>query len=87
MGYTSEVIGDKPARAGLQNLGVPDTFEPDSERETATREAPRSSEQHCAAVLATAMDAIISLDQDHRIKLYNRAAEELFGYSAGRAIG
>jgi formate hydrogenlyase transcriptional activator len=48
---------------------------------------PRSSEQHCATVLATAMDAIISLDQDHRIKLYNRAAEELLGYIAGRAIG
>jgi hypothetical protein len=30
MGYTSEVIGDKPARAGLQNLGVPGIFEPDS---------------------------------------------------------
>lgn len=38
-------------------------------------------------LLAAAGDAIISMDSDHRIRLFNRQAEVIFGYSASEAIG
>lgn len=38
-------------------------------------------------LLATAGDAIISMGSDHRIRLFNRRAEEMFGYSADEVIG
>ncbi len=38
-------------------------------------------------VLSIASDAIIVVGPDHRIKIFNGGAEELFGYSAGEIIG
>jgi PAS domain S-box-containing protein len=39
------------------------------------------------AILATAFDAIISIDEHERITLFNRAAEAIFGYAAGEVVG
>jgi two-component system sensor kinase FixL len=39
------------------------------------------------SVLDTAVDAIIIIDQDARILVYNQACEQLFGYSAAEALG
>ena len=39
------------------------------------------------AILETALDAIISMDQHGRITEFNRAAERMFGYSRDQAIG
>lgn len=38
-------------------------------------------------VLSIASDAIIVVGPDHRIKIFNGGAEQLFGYSAGEMIG
>lgn len=38
-------------------------------------------------VLSIASDAIIVVGPDHRIKIFNFGAEQLFGYSAGEVIG
>jgi len=38
-------------------------------------------------VLDTAIDAIISIDAEGKIQLFNRAAEHLFGYQANEVIG
>lgn len=38
-------------------------------------------------VLSIASDAIIVVGPDHRIKIFNGGAEQLFGYSAGEVIG
>src|SRR5690349_6840048 len=44
-------------------------------------------EARLAAVIASAMDAVISTDESRRIVLFNRAAERMFGISASDAIG
>ncbi len=50
-------------------------------------EALRRSETRKAAVLETALDAIISIDQDGRVIEWNPAAERIFGYSRELALG
>jgi two-component system cell cycle sensor histidine kinase/response regulator CckA len=53
-----------------------------SEAETALRE----SREHLAAVITSAMDAIITVDEDYRITLFNEAAEKLFRCSAAQVM-
>ena len=50
-------------------------------------EALRRSETRKAAVLETALDAIISIDQEGKIIEWNPAAERIFGYSRELALG
>ena len=38
-------------------------------------------------IIETAPDAIISIDEEHRILLFNRAAERIFGYQAEEILG
>ena len=49
-------------------------------------EALRASEERMAGVVEAAMDAIISVDEQQRIRLFNPAAEQVFGLSADDAI-
>lgn len=39
------------------------------------------------AIVASAMDAIITIDNDHRIIFFNPAAEAMFGMNSGDALG
>ena len=50
-------------------------------------EALRKSETRLADIIDIAADAIISIDSTHRIILYNKAAENIFGYSADDMMG
>jgi PAS domain S-box-containing protein len=45
------------------------------------------TEERFAAIVNTAMDAIIIVDQRYEIEMVNSAAETMFGYSARAAIG
>jgi PAS domain S-box-containing protein len=40
-----------------------------------------------AAVVASSMDAVFSIDTNARIQTWNSAAEQLYGYTAAEAIG
>ena len=50
-------------------------------------EALRASEAKFSGILGIAADAIITVDQTHRIVHFNRGAEEIFGYKEADAIG
>lgn len=41
----------------------------------------RASEKKIRAILDTATDAVISINEDHKIVLFNNAAERIFGYT------
>ncbi|TDV32705.1 PAS domain S-box-containing protein/diguanylate cyclase (GGDEF)-like protein [Paraburkholderia caballeronis] len=51
-----------------------------------TRE-PDVSASRYRAVVDSAYDAIVAIDQRHHITLFNRAAQNLFGYTAAEVLG
>lgn len=57
-----------------------------TERQLAEQEHRRLT-QRLAGLLESAMDAIITIDEDQRIVLYNRAAEKIFGWSGEAMLG
>src|SRR4030095_4391262 len=50
-------------------------------------QALRESRERLAGIVSSAMDSIITLDEDQRIVLFNEAAERMFGCSAAEALG
>lgn len=56
-------------------------------RRKQSEEELRTSTQRFASVVQSAMDAIITLDEDQRIIVFNEAAEKMFGCPSWDAIG
>jgi len=52
-----------------------------------TMQALTESEQRISSILGSAMDAIVTVDQQHRITLFNAAAARIFRCAADFAIG
>lgn len=51
------------------------------------REALRASEARLTAILGGTLDAIVSVDEDQKIRLFNEGAERIFGYEADEVLG
>ena len=49
--------------------------------------ALKSSEARMRGIVESATDAILTVDKDQRIVLYNAAAEKMFGWPAGEMLG
>src|SRR4051812_46097729 len=49
--------------------------------------ALRNFEARVTGILESAMDAIITVDQDQTVVMFNKAAEQVFGCSAAQAVG
>jgi PAS domain S-box-containing protein len=52
-----------------------------------TEQALRESQAKFAGILNIAEDAIISVDENHYVQMFNQGAERIFGYSADEVIG
>ncbi len=56
-------------------------------RATSRRDAGTRAPQREASVVDSAADGIVTIDETGRIRLFNRAAERLFGYTRREALG
>ncbi len=91
--------GDLSARTGLpekrDELGqlahafdkMADSLEQSYEELRAVEHAHRLSDARFVNIVKTANDAIISVDQEQHIVLFNHGAEVIFGYSADEILG
>lgn len=79
--FHTDLRGDDGAVSGLLCIGR------DVTELTKAREALASSEQLSQAVMDTAVNAIITINEDRVIESVNPATERLFGYSREEMIG
>lgn len=56
-------------------------------RELVLAERLRATERRLEGTFNSVMDAIVAVDEQQKIVIFNRAAERMFGYSATEAIG
>ncbi|HEX7038207.1 MAG TPA: response regulator [Pseudomonadales bacterium] len=99
-GTIGEEVAVAAMKAGAQDYVIKDNLkrlvpaierelrEVETRRERArAEEERREAEYRLKAVLTMAPDAIIAVDEDQHITIFNHAAESLFGYSAEEVIG
>ena len=86
---SADFAGSRRARAALQEAR--DQLETRVRERTAelakADEATLNSEERLAGVINSAMDAILTVDEQHRIVLFNPAAEKMFGCACRRRHG
>ena len=69
----------------LQQKAMLNTAQQTEHRET--RSALRDSAERLRAILETAVEGIITIDERGMIESFNRSAEKIFGYSVVEAVG
>lgn len=90
---TAQAVADGDAQARAPELGpqelraVSRQFNQMLDQLQAHVTAVRLSEMQRAGIIDTAMNAIVTIDADLNIILFNPAAEQAFGYSAEQVLG
>jgi len=86
---TKDVSGRRKAEKALQQMN--EKLEARVNERTAqlalTHKSVQTSESRLAGIVNSAMDAIISIDSEQKIVLFNMAAEKIFKCTADEAIG
>jgi PAS domain S-box-containing protein len=52
-----------------------------------SNQALRLAEAKASGIVSVSVDAIVSIDEDQRITLFNQGAERMFGYATAEAVG
>jgi PAS domain S-box-containing protein len=76
-----------PLLAGLLISNLLDSLRGQAERSATQARALRDSESRTRMILESAHDAFVAIDRDGVVRRWNRAAEELFGWTAAEAVG
>jgi len=63
------------------------SFWRDMEEQKRAHEALRHNEERLLRIIGSAMDAIITIDGNQRVVMFNKAAEEIFRCAASEALG
>ena len=71
-----ELVGELQKKASVNEV-----------QQTKYMDALRDSEERLRAILETAVEGIITIDERGTIESFNPSAEKIFGYSASEAIG
>lgn len=72
---------------GIPGAGRVRVYATDITHRKRAEQALQESEARLAGIVNSAMDAIVSVNAQHRIVLFNPAAERMFGYPASAVIG
>jgi len=76
-------ISDIPGANGMRKKQKT----PRAENAATTPSAVQDCEEQLRTILETAVEGIITIDEDSRVASFNPAAEKIFGYPAGEIIG
>ena len=77
----------KVAQRTKQLTGVNEELRKENTERKQAEEAARAAKARFEGIVEIAQDAIISVDSDQRIILFNQGAEKVFGYTQAEAIG
>jgi formate hydrogenlyase transcriptional activator len=84
------ILDDKPMTDGPRGISIMRIFAARVRAEIERLKVNatlRESEERLGRILASAMDAIVTIDERHRIELFNHAAEKIFGCPTSDAMG